>query len=95
MNFIGPVHSASMFTWNNEGGCIEASDFGNEVWMSQLFPDSCDVGFRVRSEKTGKVIPFTLERVEKRESEIVAWHFVSYSRERYPLEIWKIVVFND
>lgn len=50
--------------------------------LGRLYPDACDVGFIMVSERTGKELTFYLDEEETRkgllankEGEITAWHF--------------------
>lgn len=47
-----PIHDGSKFTWKDGHGCIEASDLGRG-YTGRVWQDACDVGFIVRSHKTG------------------------------------------
>ena len=47
-----PVHDGSKFTWKDGAGCIEASDLGRG-YTGRVWNDAADVGFIVRSHKTG------------------------------------------
>lgn len=74
-----PTHEGHKFTWGDGTGVAEASDFGphGTVWMAQVWSDACDVGFNIRSHKTGSVKLFTLVNEESHEGELVSWVFRS------------------
>jgi len=58
-----PVHSGSKFDWHGGVGATEASTLGPR-WSGRVWPDAADVGFVVRSHRTGKTMLFTLESTE-------------------------------
>lgn len=53
-----PTHSALLFTWEGNIGITERSDFGPGEFESRVWSDACDVGFKVRSPRTGRVLTF-------------------------------------
>lgn len=89
-----------MFTWTDSGlkGCCEASDMGNRH-LQRLYDDACDVGFAIKSDKTGLVVKFHMDKVHQSdEGEITHWTYKACT------ECWRlgievpmidITVFND
>jgi hypothetical protein len=75
---LAPIPS-SRFTYDavNRMLVAEASDLGG--YLRRLYDDACDVGFAVRSDRTGAVAVFALsgEIREPRENELVALDFAS------------------
>ncbi len=57
-----PEHSGRRFTWTGRVGVADESDLGSP-YFSQVWEDACDVGFRVRSHATSKVITFVYHRI--------------------------------
>ena len=94
---ITPV-SSNLFTFCKDTKTLvaEISDLEancGRAWLTRLYNDACDIGFAIRSEKTGKVIRFSLSNEEKdREGDLVAFHFS-------PVEtnsgVREVVIFND
>lgn len=75
----------------------EMSNFGpcrdGMWWMVRLYPDAADVGIYVRSDRTGRVEPFFLEREEKdAEGDLLALHFRPVSART---GVKNVVIFND
>ncbi len=71
---------------------VEASTLGGAAgWLARVWSDSCDLGFLVRSPKTGAVLLFTLTSEDKglRDGETQAWTFTSVEGDI------RIVVLND
>lgn len=77
------VVNTEFFTFKNGVFSAEMSDFGN----NQL-----GTFFQLKSEKTGKTIDMTLDRVERdQENEIIAYHY----KPVFPGPCVRAVVFND
>lgn len=77
----------------------EASDFPNHAPFQRLYDDAVDVGFTMKSTKTGAEVVYTMEQVHRDgEGETTHWTFVptreSYNRHREAVNT-KVVVFND
>jgi hypothetical protein len=71
-------HSSRQFTLSADRRTLiaEASDLDN-LHLQQLYDDACDVGFAVKSEKTGKVVVFSMTSpFYNDEREIQGWHYV-------------------
>jgi hypothetical protein len=74
-------HSEKQFTYSARKNILvaDASDLNNRH-LERLYDDACDVGFEVKSERTGKVItfvmvsPFYIGSGEDRE--VGGWHYV-------------------
>ncbi len=98
-----PVHDGSMFFWHEGHGSVEASDFLKQI-DAPVYDDACDVGFKVRSHKTGRTVLFTLsETLKTRDGEDTAGWVYTSRRERYAWD-WaddektaeiRITVWND
>lgn len=75
-----PVIDGSRVTWTGLNGCIEVSDFDAgaraQPW-ARVWNDACDVGFWVRSHRTGRRELFTFDNVETKDGDVIAWTFVS------------------
>lgn len=57
-----PIHSGENITWNGTCGIVDASDLGGKV-DDRVWADACDVGFKVRSNRTGKEVLFIQDAV--------------------------------
>lgn len=70
---------SSMFTWVNGKAIAEASDMGNRH-LQRLHDDAVDLGFKMRSEKTGEVVTYVMQSVvHDLEGEVVGWQYVPTS----------------
>lgn len=56
---------SSQLTWENGHGVAEVSDFGPEFRFIRAFPDACDEGIDVLSERTGHVERFVVVHTER------------------------------
>jgi hypothetical protein len=84
-----PVHSGAKFDWHEGVGATDASTLGPR-WSSRVWADAADVGFVVRSQRTGKTMLFvhTGTELEKHSGEVLCATFESDSGV-------KIRVYND
>ena len=71
------------------------SDVSRQGFMPQrpIWDDSCDVGFELKSAKTGKVVIFALEKIDEDEGDIHGWWFVGHPFHEFG-EI-KVLLIND
>ncbi len=96
MATIGPVHSASKFSWKKGVGVAEASDLRGTPLFGRLFDDACDLGFRLLNPSTGRCEPFYLSHEDKDASgeDVYGMHF-------YPVDITlrnqgvRVLIIND
>ena len=77
----------------------EASSLRGTPFQSQLYDDACDVGFIMKSTKTGNEVTYVLEKEHKDfEGEVIKWTFVptieSYNKHREAVNT-RVVIFND
>lgn len=98
-----PVYDGSLFTWarvvngpkvleHSGRGMVEASCLRMQPW-TRLWNDAADVGFQVRSHRTGKVRVFVMTKEARNdEGEVTHWELASYDDIDNPLFI---TVFND
>jgi hypothetical protein len=84
------VYDASRFAWKGNEGVAFASDLGTQ-FRNRIWQDSCDVGFKVKSPKTGRTVLF-IEATSPVmvEGEVSAWVFRSYRE----ASVITITVFN-
>jgi hypothetical protein len=80
------TYSTERFTCDQGVLVAEDSDFTDGttrgIVLGRVWPDSCDVGFDLRSHKTGQVERFYLNGEDKdREGDIAGWHFEPVNRQ--------------
>lgn len=96
-----PVLDGSLFAWCRGGGYAELSElegalFGHvprprrfALLMVPIYRDALDLGFRVRSPKTGTVLLFRLiERVLDAEGDVEGWRLADDRDGTITLTIW-------
>lgn len=69
--------STNLFSYGNKRFSTEHSTFtGNGGSLYRLYDDAYDLGFWMKSERTGKLMAFTsLRAVYDEEREITCWEF--------------------
>lgn len=93
---------SKMFHFDATGhGSAEASDMGNRH-LQRIYDDACDVGFTVRSSKTGDIVTYAMSspfyQGDGEDTELAGWNFepTSESIRKHPFCAGtKITVFND
>lgn len=88
-----PVHAGDQFIWHDREGSTEASGLGLRI-HGRVYDDACDVGFYVKSHKTGERKLFVLDKPVVWDGETVAWVYKSAQSYRDNDDL-KITVFND
>ena len=84
-----PLLSSASFTWIGNHGIADVSDLG-DFEPARLFGDAGDVGFRMRSTRTGDIQTFVLCNVSTNvDEDIFSWKFRALHAD-YAVEI-----FND
>lgn len=75
--------NSRQFTKTKHSKGVSFSTFASDVQfkLEWIFEDSCDAGFVMVSERTGKELTFYLDREEKRDGDLVAWHFKPVTRD--------------
>lgn len=92
------VLSSKMFSYNahNKEFVGEMSEIGG---FDMLYDDACDLGFAIRSEKTGQIAVYCLySSSQNKENDTIKWLFVptTETMKRIPaLRGVNVVVFND
>lgn len=87
-----PVHSTKQFSYNKTDKTFvtEASSLGKTNLFDRLYPDACDVGFWLKSHKTGKQILFFLvDEIKNADDELTGWRFMSFH------SLYFLIIFND
>lgn len=85
-----PVHDGARFQWSNGHGHVEASSLRQEQ-HSRLWSDSSDVGFYVRSHRTGAVELFVFDHEVVNEGDVFARVYKVHRAKAS----WTVTVFND
>lgn len=92
------AYDSKRFTYNPKSKTFsaEASEIGSG-FLKQIWGDSADRGFGIKSKKTGNVAIFTLTDEHKnRDQEITHWEFSVYNPKRDPkLSGLKAIIWND
>lgn len=84
---------SSKFSFKRNQFTAEASDFGRSFKLGRVYNDSCDEGFTIISERTGKPAVFALyNHEEDGEGDLVSWIFKCVTP---GLTHLKAVIFND
>jgi hypothetical protein len=98
----GHIVKASLFSWSHGNGYAEMSDLRGLTSFNtqQIWPDSCDVGFSVFNESTGKLRTFVeCSEVRDREHELQAIVFASINEQNgrldKPANRITITLYND
>jgi hypothetical protein len=95
-------HSSRQFTYSPDDKVLtaEASDLDNRH-LQPLYNDACDVGFSVKSEKTGKVVTFVMVSPiydKSDDCELVGWQYAPTSesfRNVPECQGMEATIFND
>lgn len=95
--------STAFFTYNKESNQFisEVSNFGNDNFLHRIYPDACDEGLVLISEKTQQEATYYLDHIEysnDEDHELQAWHLFPTSKtcQLYPkLKKSSIIIFND
>jgi dipeptidyl aminopeptidase/acylaminoacyl peptidase len=96
-------HSSRQFSYSDKDKTVvsEASDLDNRH-LERIYDDACDVGFAVKSEKTGAVVVFVMTSPiyhgEGEDREISGWNYepADFSIRQYPSCLgMKATIFND
>lgn len=96
-----PIISTDRFTYTERDRTFAAedSDFGrNGLPLGQVYDDATDIGFTLRSTRTGKEIVFALWNTQRdREGDVQfdEYHPAPYQRGTKGLDDLKVIVFND
>lgn len=91
--------SAKRFRWSQGNGYAEASELP-DLKQHQIWPDACDVGFTIRSERTGELRTFVETHVNRDdEREIESWVYSSVNNRNghidRPGALLTITIYND
>lgn len=78
-DFRLPIHNAGMVTWRKgiPTGAVEASDLGPN-FTGRIWNDACDIGFILKSPKTGReILMVQTGHCRDGEGEVTIWIFES------------------
>ena len=80
-NVIGHIFDSAQFAWHKESRTLVSEISSTPEILRQLWVDSLDLGFGIRSHKTGNVAYFTLvDRVVDEDGDTVKWVFEAHIR---------------
>jgi len=85
------VIDGRIFMWKGNCGACDASDIMGVVLHQRIWDDSCDVGFFVKSHKTGRKVLFTHTKDVHFKGELIKSVYTSYDSDR---EI-RLYIYND
>lgn len=96
------MFGAELFSWKGHEGVSEVSTFTRgsiTKILKRVWEDSCDVGFKLKSPKTGVEVLFIFEKViysnpENINESDVAWKFTEYSTKANSNPL-TVIIFND
>ena len=94
---IGTIYSSRDFTFLKDSKIFVAEISEVREVLRQLWNDSMDLGFGIRSEKTGAVAYFTLFDTKRDdEGDILQWLFEVYNPQNLPnLDGLTATILND
>ena len=95
---IGRPISSSHFSYNKNDKVfsIEASDLKGFPFDGLLYDDSCDGGFVLVSEKTGRSQPYYLNRnIYNKDYDLLSQEFLPAEPMLPGAEGTKVIVYND
>lgn len=93
--------SSSKFTATQKEEGVALSTFASDLgamreglwWLQRLYNDACDVGIALQNE-TGEIVRYLLHKEEKRDGDIIAWHFVPLHTKEAG-KVTKVTIWND
>jgi hypothetical protein len=85
-NVIGTIYSSRNFTYLKDSKIFVGEISELREVLRQLWNDSMDLGFGIRSEKSGRVVLFTLKNIKRDEdNDILQWEFEVYNPNNSPI----------
>lgn len=82
-----PVHSSSLFDYRHGVFTVFRSDLGDRV-EDRIWADSCDVGFFIKSAKTGVQVLFTFaKQINECDTRVDIYVGAVNRRDNYPLTV--------
>lgn len=90
----------NQFHWNKNSRKFTAdiSDFGPDFALEVVWSDSCDVGFKLQSSKTGAVVMMVEDNAVYGNEDIVHWVYrpAKYGIWRNQSHLdFEVIIFND
>src|SRR5271157_4913440 len=97
LDVIGVIYSSDLFRYNAATKHFSSEISNTPAVLRQLWGDSLDLGFGIRSKKTGHVVYFTLEKTKKDgDGAYLFWTFVIYNPDLDArLKGLSVTVYND
>lgn len=95
---ICSVHPSKKFNYDHDTNAFTAwaSDLGPHMF-DRIYDDACDIGLSIVSHKTGAVSTFYVDKEERNDGDIMAWHLkpTEGTVRRHPLlKDTTVIVFN-
>lgn len=93
--------SSKQIAWDlpKKSATAEISSFGKGFNFEQIFPDACDTGFMIISEKTGTITIWYLKEIVKNDlKETIEWicePIPEHLKKHPELKGWILHIFND
>jgi hypothetical protein len=96
-NVIGTVYDSKHFTYVKGLKSFVGEISDTPQVLRQLWNDSMDLGFGIRSHKTGRVVFFTLKNMlRSEEGDVHGWVFHVHNPAKHPdLEGLTATIYND
>lgn len=96
-NVIGTVYETKYFTYVKGLKSFVGEISDTPQVLRQLWNDSMDLGFGIRSHKTGRVVFFTLKNIWRDdEGDVIRWVFDVFNPTQHPdLEGLTATIYND
>lgn len=76
---VGKIFSSSQFKYDADKRLFTSSLSETPEILRQLWADSLDLGFGIKSHKTGRVVFFTLDSIERKGEKYISWTFKVYN----------------
>jgi len=93
--------STKQLTWNKESKTFSAfiSDFGKNFQFERIYPDACDEGITVLSDKTGKTAVFYVKGIQRNYEDGIQYWILEADqksiKQNPTLKNVKIQIWND
>ncbi len=90
--------SSNQFTYHKGAFVAEVSDLGGHLPADPIYPDACDLGFQMVSEKTGRVATFYFSREHRADGDITHWTYLPTPESIRALGLSsevRVEIFND
>jgi hypothetical protein len=76
---VGKIFSSRLFKYDPSKRLFQSNLTDTPEILRELWADSLELGFGIRSEKTGRIVYFVLESAVREQGEYVAWNFYAHN----------------